>query len=82
MTMIASHGMTYAYLATPSLQIRMYCFLTFRKRRAVYSKKYKKTSTYMYRSTPFKSDLINNMDHMSISGTEPSSVILMQNKVD
>ena len=24
----------------------------------------------------FKSDLINNMDHMRISGTEPSSVIL------
>ena len=23
----------------------------------------------------FKSDLINNMDHMPISGTEPSSVI-------
>ena len=26
----------------------------------------------------FKSDLINNMDHMRISGTEPSSVILSQ----
>ena len=26
----------------------------------------------------FKSDLINNMDHMRISGTEPSSVILGQ----
>ena len=25
-----------------------------------------------------KSDLINNMDHMRISGTEPSSVILSQ----
>ena len=28
----------------------------------------------------FKSDLINNMDHMRISGTEPSSVILCQIK--
>ena len=28
--------------------------------------------------TPFKSDLINNMDHMRISGTESSSVILSQ----
>ena len=30
--------------------------------------------------TPFlkKTDLINNMDHMRISGTEPSSVILSQ----
>ena len=26
----------------------------------------------------FKSDLINNMDHTRISGTEPSSVILSQ----
>ena len=26
----------------------------------------------------FVSDLINNMDHMRISGTEPSSVILSQ----
>ena len=26
----------------------------------------------------FKSNLINNMDHMRISGTEPSSVILSQ----
>ena len=26
----------------------------------------------------FKSDLINNMDHMHISGNEPSSVILGQ----
>ena len=26
--------------------------------------------------TIFKSDFINNKDHMSISGTEPSSVIL------
>ena len=26
----------------------------------------------------FKSDLINIMDHMRISGTEPSSVILSQ----
>ena len=30
--------------------------------------------------TPFKSDLINNMDHMRILGTEPSSVILSQTK--
>ena len=28
----------------------------------------------------FKSDLINNMDHIRISGTEPSSVILIQRK--
>ena len=28
----------------------------------------------------FKSDLIYNMDHMRISGTEPSSVILGQTK--
>ena len=30
----------------------------------------------------FKSDLINDMDHMSISGTEPSSVSLSQKKVE
>ena len=30
--------------------------------------------------TTFKSDLINNMNHMHISGTEPSSVILSQTK--
>ena len=28
----------------------------------------------------FKSDLINNMGHMRISGTEPSSVTLIQTK--
>ena len=28
----------------------------------------------------FKSDLINNMDHMRISGNEPSPVILSQTK--
>ena len=28
----------------------------------------------------FKSDLINNMDHMRISGNEPSSVILSETK--
>ena len=28
----------------------------------------------------FKSDLIYNMDHMRISGTEPASVILSQRK--
>ena len=28
--------------------------------------------------TPFKSEWINNMDHMHISGNEPSSVILSQ----
>ena len=28
--------------------------------------------------TPFKSDLINYMDRMRISGTEPSSVTLSQ----
>ena len=36
----------------------------------------KETSIKMY--TPFNTDLINNMDHMRISGTEPSSVILGQ----
>ena len=30
--------------------------------------------------THFKSDLIKNMDHMRISGNEPSSVILSQTK--
>ena len=30
--------------------------------------------------TPFQLDLIYNMDHMRISGTEPSSVILSQTK--
>ena len=34
------------------------------------------TSTKMY--TPFLTGLINDMDHMRISGTEPSSVILSQ----
>ena len=29
----------------------------------------------------FKTDLINNMDHMRISGIEPSSVILSQTKL-
>ena len=29
----------------------------------------------------FKSDVINNMDHMRISGNEPSSVILSQTKL-
>ena len=29
----------------------------------------------------FKSDLIYNMDHMNISSTEPSSVILSQKRV-
>ena len=29
----------------------------------------------------FKSDLINNMDYMRISGNEPSSVILSQTKL-
>ena len=38
----------------------------------------KKTSTKMY--THFKSDLFNNIDHMRISGTEPSSVILSNAK--
>ena len=36
----------------------------------------KETSIKMY--TPFNTDLINNMDHMRIWGTEPSSVILGQ----
>ena len=31
--------------------------------------------------TPNKSDWINNMDHMRISGTGPSSVILSQTKL-
>ena len=34
----------------------------------------KETSTQMY--TPFNSDLTNNMDHMRVSGNEPSSVKL------
>ena len=34
------------------------------------------TSTKMY--TPFLLDQINDMEHMRISGTEPSSVILSQ----
>ena len=38
----------------------------------------KKTSTKIYMYTP--SDLMNNMYHMNISGTEPSSVILIQTK--
>ena len=29
----------------------------------------------------FKSDLIYNIDHMRISGTEPSSVIISQKKL-
>ena len=33
-------------------------------------------SLFLYVYTIFKADLINNMDHMRISGTEPSSVIL------
>ena len=40
--------------------------------------------SYVRKGTPLilisKSDLINNMDHMRISGTEPSSVILSQTK--
>ena len=41
--------------------------------------KYKKeTSTQMY--TPFLMGFNYNMDHMRISGTEPSSVILSQTK--
>ena len=41
--------------------------------------KYKKR--LLLRSTNnLKSDLIYNMDHMRISGTEPSSVILSQKK--
>ena len=39
---------------------------------------YQETSTKMY--TPFKSDLINNMGHMCISGTETASVILSKNR--
>ena len=38
--------------------------------------KYKNTSTKMYHN--IKLDLINSMDHMRISGTEPSSMILSQ----
>ena len=36
----------------------------------------KETPAKMY--TRFKADLINDMDHMCILGTEPSSVILSQ----
>ena len=39
----------------------------------------KATSTQM--DTSFKTDFINNMDHMLISGNEPSSVILSQTKL-
>ena len=39
-----------------------------------------KRDFYLDVYTIFKSDLINNMDHMRISGTEPSSVILSQTK--
>ena len=39
---------------------------------------YKNTSTKMH--TPLKIDLIYNMDHMRISGTEPSSGTLSQTK--
>ena len=39
-----------------------------------------KRDFYLYVCTIFKPDLINNMDHMRISGTEPSSVILSQTK--
>ena len=31
--------------------------------------------------TPFSTNLINNIDHMRSSGTEPSSVILRQRKL-
>ena len=40
-----------------------------------------KRDFYQYVYTIFKSDLINNMDHMRISGTEQSSVILSQTKL-
>ena len=39
-----------------------------------------KRDYYLDVYTSFKSDLINNMDHMRISGTEPLSVILSQIK--
>ena len=39
--------------------------------------KYKKRSRCIHH---FKSDFIHNMEHMRISGTEPSSVILRQTK--
>ena len=39
-----------------------------------------KSDFYQDIYTIFKSDLINTMDHMRISGTEPSSVILSQTK--
>ena len=37
-----------------------------------------KRDFYLDAYTIFKSDLINNMDHMRIWGTEPSSVFLSQ----
>ena len=40
----------------------------------------KETSTKLRCIHYFKSDLINNMDYMRISGTEPSSLILSQTK--
>ena len=39
-----------------------------------------KRDFYLDEYTILKSDLINNMDHMRIWGTEPSSVILSQAK--
>ena len=47
--------------------------------------KFKRRFEYKKRLLPrcihhFKPDLINNMDHMRISGTEPSLVILRQTK--
>ena len=45
----------------------------------LYLNQYKKRLLLRY-VHHFESDLINNMDHMRISGTEPSSVILNQTK--
>ena len=47
------------------------------QRNARFALQYKKvTFTNMY--TPYKSEFISNLDHMRISGIEPSSVILSQ----
>ena len=54
-------------------------FLIFSKRK--FGKPFKFQKSFLLRCIHhFKSDLINNMDHMRISGTEPSSVIISQTK--
>ena len=55
-----------------------YCFIFVWKANEVkFKKRLLPRCTCMHH---FKSDIINDMDHMRISGTEPSSVILSQRK--